>query len=590
MSNDPQEEVARKVVEALGAAHAAGRRGFVVVRAANPAVVDAARDLLQTARTPHGWRSLPVAELDPPDLLGFIMHAGTDRGPAFLAYDLPRDLEGRVQSGFIEHLIQRTPAYLASRTLLVLIVTVQEMRAVSGPAGSFWSSRDLLVAWPKIEASSRYVPAVVSGGIQQPQRGGMQRPRQGGVAGVRGGGISAMAAGQMAGTFAGAVGAAPAGALGVQGASSLVQDPDHTPWAGAPFGYDSEEVPEYLITSAAPAGRRWGRDLAPDDPEGASLIDSCRELLDARRTEVARSQLARAAKRFRKSGNPVAAAECYVMLGRAAEDRLDHRVAFDWYKAALDAYEQIEDQAGYSDCAGYLGYLRFLHGDLDGAAEAFRRALQRDEAAEDEARQSTGQRRLGIIFEETGKLDEALEAFEKAAAIERKHNDRRTLSRSLNHMARIQRRKGELDKAEELLTQSLEIKEELDDSYGLASGYHELGNLRYQRQELDAALEAYEKALTLELEQSDVAGVAATEAQLGLVQRDRFVFTDAARSFLLARELFERLQSPHVGVINKALEAARESIDAWDYANIETEVQEWLEEFLAPPEEEPEEG
>jgi len=585
------DEVAKavhQVATKLNEAYTNGQRGLVIVRCASRAVVDSAREALNSTRAPFGWRSLPVADLDPPDLCGFLLHAGKAQGPGFLAYGMPKGMDGQIEGEFLDLLSSRVEHYKAQPTLAVLLLTMDEMKSISQAAPRFWSLRDGMVAWPGRAATGRYVPAVVKGnvtkqrrgqvagrskaGVAQQHAGGVAGQASGGVAGREAGGVAGQAASQLQGTFA-------SGMRGLD-ANGIVQSPDNTPWAGSPFTREDEEVPEYFKQSPAPAGRRWGKDLAPTEPELAEIIDSARDMLEQGETEVARRQLAKAAKRFRELGNALACAECYVLLGRAAEIRVDHRVAYDWYKAALDVYEQIEDYAGYSDSAGFIGYLRFLHGDGDGALIAFKRALDRDEDARDQLRMAHGYRRMGIISEAAQQYANAADQFEKAADLEESNEDRRAYSRSLNHLARIARVTGDLDQAAKLLEESLALKEELDDVHGIASGYHELGNLRLQDQKLDDALEAYEKALELEMTTRDLPGLAATHAQVGLVQKERFVFKEAVRSLIIAQELFNRLNSPNAAAITPVLDAAREMVDAWENRSIETEVEEWLEKLI----------
>lgn len=553
-----------QIASKLNDAYSQGERGLVMVRCASRSSVDRAREALNRTRAPFGWRSLPVAELDPPDLLGFALHAGKPNGPAFLAYGMPRDRDGAIDPQFLELLAGRLEQYKARPTLMVLMLTLDEMKAVSQASKEFWALRDGLVAWPSPSDAARYAPAVVKAGMERTKKGAIQNRM--GAAPARPG------ARQLAGTFASGIRS--------QDAHGIVQSPDNTPWAGSPFGREDEDVPEYFRVSPAPAGRRWGRDLAPNEPELAEAIDNARQLLEDGETEVARREMAKAAKAFRELGNALACGECYVLLGRAAEIRLDHRVAYDWYKAALDVYDQIMDHAGYSDCAGFIGYLRFLHGDGDGALEAFKRAMQRDEQTEDQLRMAHGYRRLGIIAEAAMQFAQAAEQFEKAADLEEKNEDRRAYSRSLNHLARVARLTGDFDQATKLLEESIALKEELEDTHGIASGYHELGNLRLATQDLDEALEAYEKALELEVVTRDLAGLAATHAQVGLVQKERFVFKEAVRSLTIAKELFSRLNSPNADAITPVLDAAREMVDAWESRSIETEVEEWLESLI----------
>ncbi|MDP6946649.1 MAG: tetratricopeptide repeat protein, partial [Myxococcota bacterium] len=153
-------------------------------------------------------------------------------------------------------------------------------------------------------------------------------------------------------------------------------------------------------------------------------------------------------------------------------------------------------------------------------------------------------------------------------------------ARSLHHMARVHSLKGRYNDAMSVLRQSLAVKEELDDDSGLASAYHELGNLEFRQNNMEEALEAYEKAFELEEQTLDTPGIAVTQAQIGLVRKEMFHFADAIRSFGIARDLFNRLQSPYVQTLDKALGSAKEMVDEDVYNSMLEEAEEYVNAIL----------
>ncbi|MCB9730533.1 MAG: tetratricopeptide repeat protein [Deltaproteobacteria bacterium] len=567
MSEPTPEEVVQEIVQALAAAHAQRVRGFIAVRCTGPREVDHARETLIRTPAPFPWKSLPASELDPPDLLGYVMHASEARGPCFLAYGLPRGRDGAVLERFIELINVAGRKYVMAPYLMVLLLTIDEIKDLSRGAPQLWRSRDLFVGWPVQDAASRFVPAV--SGASPANRGGAVAASGGGVRGL-----------QSAIERAGG---------GVESIFGNIQINDYeitgdtyglAPWAGAPFNA-GDEVPPYIAAAAPPAGRRWGRTLAAGDEEGAAIIDACRLLLDQRKSEHARQELARAAKRFRGSHNGPATAECYVLLGSASEIRFDHSVALEWYEQALAVYEHIGDDPGVSDTLNMIGRLRFVHGDLDGAFSFFDRAMRHDEEAGDELRLASGYRRIGIILEERNELREALLLYERAAEIERRNGDRFALCRSLHHQARLHQRKEMFPEARELLSQSLAIKEELSDLSGLAAGYHELGNLDLRQGQYESALDAYSRALEIEEQLGDVPGIAVTQAQLGLVHRELAEYPASVKALSIAREIFYRLQSPYVTPMESTLDGLRVMVNTTDFERLQSEARVYVGDLVA---------
>jgi len=302
--------------------------------------------------------------------------------------------------------------------------------------------------------------------------------------------------------------------------------------------------------------------LLPDDPEGAELIDEARKMLDAVLVEQARQKLSTAARRCRDTGAEIAQAECYVLLGKAAEIRIDFTVAFDWYKLAMDIYERHEDDAGYSDCCGFIAYMHFMQGDVGGARRCLEWGLKRDEAVDDQLRMAASYRRLGVISELEGAPKDAERLYKKAGQVENAMGDQYSYSRSLNHLARCCRIQERLKDAGEFMKQSLAIKEELEDEPGLASGYHELGNLHLNTKEFSEALAYYEDAYELEVKLRDIPGIAATQAQIGLTQRYLLNFPESVKALMVAKALFRKLDSPNAEPIDRALEAILPMVDA----------------------------
>lgn len=558
MSQEKIEQLTEEVVNTISNARQSRKPGLAIVRCRSNREVDQARNMLGQAQANFPWKSQPIAEIDPPDLIGYVVHKGGANGPCFLAYGAPVDRNGQLVQPFVDYLNHSIQRHADKPFSLVLLLNLEEVRQVSERALTFWKQRSCFVAWPVMD-TGRFVPSTMGGNIRQ--RGGNIQQQMGGV--QAGFGMQAVFDG-----------------IQMDMSGVAAQDNGVTPWAGSPYT-DEDNIPDYIAEAAPPVGRRWGRTLAPDDLEGGQLIDQCRALLDQGQTEMARTGLAKAAKRFRAVENGSATAECYVLLARASELRFDHGVALEWYEQALATYETMEEAAGISDCCAMIGYLRFGHGDMDGAYSFFDRGLQRDEEEEDKLRMSSGYRRIGVIQERRRELDQALTLYERSAKIEEENEDNFALSRSLHHQARLQQERGELDAAVALYERSMELKGELEDQIGLATGHHEFGNLYFKKGEKEAALKEYLQALEIEEQYRDFQGIAVTKAQIGLVEKELFNFADAVEAFTIASELFKRLQSPNAAAIDPALKSAAEMVDVATFKDRQRKGRDYVEQLVA---------
>ena len=556
MGSAEETEAIQQATSGLLQAHSQGGRGLCVVRCASPAVVDAARETLLRSRMPFAWKSLPLAELSPPDLCKFLGFRGRSEGPAFLAYGLPITRDGKVLPEFLENLERSASPYANHGSLCVLLLTLTEMRAVHAAAPTFWATRTTTVAWPASADTKRFVPAkFANAGLANQAFGGVAAQGRGNVTTVSSGGVEVKVHGNVA------------------------LNPEIGPWSGAPLDEDGT-VPTYVEESPAPAGRRWGKTLAIGFPELADSIDEARSLLDAFQVELARQELAQAARRCREGGFLQAEAECYVLLGKAAENRIDFTVAFDWYKLAMAVYERSGDSAGYSDCCGFIGYMHFMQGDVDRAEKSISWGLTRDEKENDRLRIAAGNRRLGVIHEMNKDLEEASECYHKAGKIEQAIGDLHSYSRTLNHLARIARVNADFEAAEKHLEESLVIKEDLDDQPGLASGYHEMGNLFLNDKRYEDARQSYEAALEIEVTLRDIPGIAVTQAQLGLVNRHLLAFDLSYESLAIAHALMQKLKSPNLVAVQSVIDDVRSMVSETQLPAIEQEIDQFLQNVL----------
>ncbi len=128
MSEASVDQVVSEIVRSLNQAHGRRSRGLVVVRCTGPREVDHARETLIRATANFKWKSLPAAELDPPDLLGYVLQFGKPEGPCYLTYGLPKGTDGRVLKRFVELITVAGRKYVMSPYLLVLLLTLDEIR------------------------------------------------------------------------------------------------------------------------------------------------------------------------------------------------------------------------------------------------------------------------------------------------------------------------------------------------------------------------------------------------------------------------------------------------------------------------------
>ena len=141
------EQVVAEISGAMSQALASRQKCLAVVRCTGAREVDHARESLIRSEAPFPWKSLPAAQLEPPDLMGYVLHYATPEGPAFLVYGLPKGRDGRVLKRFIELLLVAEKRYDPVPYLMVMILTLDEIKDISRHAPSFWKSRASSGCW-----------------------------------------------------------------------------------------------------------------------------------------------------------------------------------------------------------------------------------------------------------------------------------------------------------------------------------------------------------------------------------------------------------------------------------------------------------
>lgn len=559
MSTAEETNVIARITGCLHEAFNEGSRALVVVRCDDAHVADTARETLFRASAPFAWKSLPLAELSPPDFTTFLRFRGKAQGPVLIAYGLPTTRQRGILPEFLRKLESGVDAYREKSTLCVLLVTIAEMREITREAPTFWAARSMLIAWPKTSDAGRFTPVRIGGGLAGQAFGG--------VAGTAAGGIAAQGRGGVAGTGPGGV--------EIRDTGHMAMEPGIGPWAGAPLDEDGS-VPDYVLDSAAPAGRRWGGGLADGVPGIGEAIDEARRLLDGQQVDWARQELSKVMRQCREHGLQQAEAECFVLLGKAGELRIDFSVAFDWYRLAQDTYERTADHAGYSDCCGFIAYLHYMLGDIDASESSVGFGLARDKAQGDRLRMAAAHRRSGVIAEVRQDLDEASIQYRMAGKLEDEISDTKSHSRTLNHLARIARVQKDYTTAEGYLTESLELKASFDDQPGLAAGYHEMGNLLLNQKRYEEAVDAYEEAVLIEVSLGDVPGIAVTQAQLGLCYRQLLEFTASYESLLIAQALMLKLKSPNIVAVEAIIGDVHSMLASTEVPLADAAAQEFL--------------
>jgi len=175
-------------------------------------------------------------------------------------------------------------------------------------------------------------------------------------------------------------------------------------------------------------------------------------------------------------------------LGMLAQDRGDYDEAARQYRAALDIFERLGNQAGLAGGYHQLGNVAYLRGDYDEAARQYRASLAINERLGNQAGMASSYHQLGMLAQDRGDYDEAARQYRASLDINERLGNQAGMASSYHQLGILAQDRGDYDEAARQYRASLAINERLGNQAGMATSYHQLGILEADRGSADAAI------------------------------------------------------------------------------------------------------
>ncbi|KAB1187215.1 MULTISPECIES: tetratricopeptide repeat protein [Haloferax] len=215
-------------------------------------------------------------------------------------------------------------------------------------------------------------------------------------------------------------------------------------------------------------------------------------------------------------------------------------------EAALDRFEQIDDDVGRSDVLNALGAIEAHTDNPEPAKEYYEQALELRREVGDATKVASTLANLGHVERTLGEYDVAREYGQTSLRIRRGIQYRWGEALSLDLLSHIELEDGSLEDAERYLRLALEIRLDIGDEMGTALSSNNLARIEYERGALDDARERYEDLLnSLDDEKlTEIYG----GANLGLsaVLLELGASADAADYAATAVDVFDQMESKRV--------------------------------------------
>ncbi|MDO8836323.1 MAG: CHAT domain-containing tetratricopeptide repeat protein, partial [Vicinamibacterales bacterium] len=224
--------------------------------------------------------------------------------------------------------------------------------------------------------------------------------------------------------------------------------------------------------------------------------------------EAAAPAFADAREVFVEAGDAAGVASCDMKLGNAAYGRRDYTAAFEYYQAALTAFEGLNDEPRTASLRHSLGNVYFMQGEFERAVDSYQQGLAIFERTEDPYSASRLLQALGQVHKETGNYAAAAAVWGKCAEVNLRTKDATGAAHALRSMGEVYRLQGDFSRALESHTRSLALWDQTPDVANRAMTLFGLGQVYASQRSFSRAVEWYEKALDLDQKHALEAGIA----------------------------------------------------------------------------------
>ncbi len=202
-------------------------------------------------------------------------------------------------------------------------------------------------------------------------------------------------------------------------------------------------------------------------------------------------------------------------LGMAAQVQRNFESAVDYYRKALQIFEEAGNSSKAATVYYELGIVARSQQDYEGAINYTLNALQYFENEGDYYRAAGGYYQLGTIAQESFKFEIAIDYYQKAIEIFEGIHDFYKAANAYHQMGEVARLQHDFQKAIKYYKTALQIYEDAQDLYNASDEYQGLGQVEKEQGNFESAEAYFKKAFNIRLEKQDWHNVAATLVEWG---------------------------------------------------------------------------
>lgn len=185
-------------------------------------------------------------------------------------------------------------------------------------------------------------------------------------------------------------------------------------------------------------------------------------------------------------------------------------------KDEISGEERIVLQSCQAGAINNIGFVYGELGNIEKQIEFYKKALNIFEEIEDLKGISGGLNNIGAVFDNQGKVDLALEYYFKSLKISQKIQDRNEVAVRYNNIATIYHNQGKIEEALEYHFKSLKIKEEIGNHEGAGYSYNNLGYIYLDLNDSLNTFNSFNKGVNYFQKSSSPLGIALAYNSLGV--------------------------------------------------------------------------
>ena len=315
------------------------------------------------------------------------------------------------------------------------------------------------------------------------------------------------------------------------------------------------------------------REIGDRGGEGTTLYDLGRVYNVLGKRKEALKHFEEALRILREVGNRKGEAKTLSSIGRVYNTQGKKEEALSRYEEALSIYREIGDRGGQGILLDHLGWIFNALGKKEEALEYSEQALKLLREVRDREGEGKLLISLGRIYMALGKREQALKHYEEALSIHREVGDRGGEGRVLDNLGRAYMTLGKREAALKYYEEALSISREVEDRGGEGTTRNNLGRLYADLGQAEKALRYYQEALSVSREVEDRGGEGATLYNIGTLYLEEKSYGEALASLLLAKKIFEEIQSPDRDEVQAAIAALRREIGGKQFAALLAQVE-----------------